>query len=415
MNCDYPFRHWVRTGLAVFLVLSLLLIGHLAPLAAASSGTPSGEIMSLPGTPGQDYVADQILVKFKAGPVAAISSASFNQTAGVATVRFSPRGGFKVLRIPPGRTVAEMAALYAAQSFVEYAEPNYIARATWSPDDTYYTLQWNFAQINLEGAWALDTTAPNYGGDPSIIVAVIDSGVAYETYGAYTQAPDLSSTNFWTNSGEVASDSIDNDGNGYVDDIHGWDFINSDAHPNDDHMHGTHVTGTIAQSTNNSIGTAGRDDTFGWGLMHAANAVGASLPPFNSYKDSGHSTSADTFSDYAKEHTAYMYATGLLPSSSYRMSYYDGGNDKRTTEDASSDASGNFATQHTFGGADVAGSWHVVLTDQAHTPPATYTASWPYAVAMDTFDVQNSAIPESSPPTSLPQSSLVCVEWYTSG
>ncbi|MFC1911037.1 S8 family serine peptidase, partial [Chloroflexota bacterium] len=95
------------------------------------------------------------------------------------------------------------------------------------------------------------------GGDPSIIVAVLDSGVAYETYGEYIQAPDLASTNFWVNSDEIPDNSIDDDGNGYVDDINGWDFANGDAHPNDNNGHGTHVCGTIAQSTNNGLGVAG--------------------------------------------------------------------------------------------------------------------------------------------------------------
>jgi subtilisin family serine protease len=67
----------------------------------------------------------------------------------------------------------------------------------------------------------------------------------------------LASTNFWTNPGETPGNSTDDDGNGYVDDINGWDFVNSDAHPNDDNNHGTHVTGTIAQSTNNTVGVAG--------------------------------------------------------------------------------------------------------------------------------------------------------------
>jgi serine protease len=73
------------------------------------------------------------------------------------------------------------------------------------------------------------------GGDPGIIVTVLDSGVAYEDYGSYQRAPDLVGTNF----------------------LPGYDFVNSDSHPNDDEGHGTHVTGTIAQTTNNSLGVAG--------------------------------------------------------------------------------------------------------------------------------------------------------------
>lgn len=85
----------------------------------------------------------------------------------------------------------------------------------------------------------------------------MESGAGDWETTAYEQAPDLTGTSFWTNSDEIPGDETDNDGNGYVDDINGWDFINSDAHPNDDEAHGTHVAGTVAQTTNNNLGVAG--------------------------------------------------------------------------------------------------------------------------------------------------------------
>ncbi len=209
-----------------------------------------------PNPSSGEYIPDQLIVKFKEG-ILSTAEKQLNDALGTSVIHTSRQGGFKVIQIPAGRTVPEMVNAYRQQTIVQYAEPNYIRRLTLIPNDTYYSYQWHFAQINMAAAWDLDTTAPLYGGDPSIVVAVIDTGVAYETYGSYQIAPDLAITNFWVNSDEIAGNLIDDDGNGYVDDVNGWDFAYSDAHPNDDQSHGTHVTGTIAQSTNNSIGVAG--------------------------------------------------------------------------------------------------------------------------------------------------------------
>ncbi|MBU1149226.1 S8 family serine peptidase, partial [Patescibacteria group bacterium] len=133
------------------------------------------------------------------------------------------------------KEMEELLADYQDNPVVEYAEPDYRVKSFWSPNDPLYSSQWHFDAVNLEEAWDYDTASPKYGGDSDVVVAVIDTGVAYEDYGSYLQASDLASTNFTT----------------------GYDFVNLDNHPNDDQGHGTHVTGTIAQSTNNSIGVAG--------------------------------------------------------------------------------------------------------------------------------------------------------------
>lgn len=99
------------------------------------------------------------------------------------------------------------------------------------------------ADIDAPQAWALQT------GSSAVKVAVIDTGVDYNHV-------DLAA-NAWTNPGEIAGNSIDDDGNGYVDDVHGYDFINHDGDPMDDHSHGTHCSGTIGGVGNNGIGVAG--------------------------------------------------------------------------------------------------------------------------------------------------------------
>jgi len=192
---------------------------------------------------GQKYVPREIIVKFKSG-IDEKLIANINSRHR-ASVMFSSRfAGFKRLRIPRGRTTAEMVDLYKGDPNVEYAEPNYIAHAHWTPNDEFYSYQWHmdnseYGGINAEAAWDIET------GNIGVVVAVLDTGVAYEDYTAsgrrwwrrtrYYLAPDLANTSF----------------------VSGYDFVNNDSHPNDDEGHGTHVTGTIAQSTNNGIGAAG--------------------------------------------------------------------------------------------------------------------------------------------------------------
>ena len=140
---------------------------------------------------------------------------------------------FRVIKVPEGK-VKEKVGNYQKRADVIYAEPNYIAYALMVPNDPYYKYQWHldnpvYGGIQMEKAWDIAT------GFPSVVVAIVDTGIAYETYGKYCQAPDLDQTCF----------------------VPGYDFVNNDSHPNDDNNHGTHVAGTVAQSTNNSTGVAG--------------------------------------------------------------------------------------------------------------------------------------------------------------
>lgn len=118
-----------------------------------------------------------------------------------------------------------------------------------TPNDLSYNRQWGLQKINAPAAW--DYTQ----GSKSVVVAVVDTGVDYKH-------PDLAA-NIWTNTKEIAGNGIDDDGNGYIDDIHGWDFGDKDNDPNDNdtskkqYGHGTHVAGILGAVGNNNLGVSG--------------------------------------------------------------------------------------------------------------------------------------------------------------
>jgi len=126
---------------------------------------------------------------------------------------------------------------------VAYAEPDYLAHIITTPNDPLYSGQWGLAQINAPAAWDVVT------GTTDVVIAVIDSGVD-------TRHPDLAGQ-LWVNPGEIAGNGLDDDNNGYADDIHGWNLVDNNADLSDNTGHGTEVAGVIAAAANNSEGVAG--------------------------------------------------------------------------------------------------------------------------------------------------------------
>jgi subtilisin family serine protease len=150
-------------------------------------------------------------------------------------------------------SVDELIDSLNADPRVDVAEQNPLYSLTKTPNDALLSTLWGLendgtggtedADIDATNAWDVQTDAAD------VVVAVIDTGIDY-THEDLTQ-------NMWKNPGEIADDGIDNDGNGYIDDVYGYDFFNGDSNPYDDHSHGTHVAGTIGAIGNNGIGVTG--------------------------------------------------------------------------------------------------------------------------------------------------------------
>ena len=199
-----------------------------ADVVAVTHPTPRAH-QALRRAPGADIVPGQLVVKFADG-LAERQTAAMISRAGGRTARRARHADFVLMQLEDGVSPHDAARRLAAEPGVVYAEPAARRYALFTPNDPLYELQWNLQKLEFERAWDI-----NRGGVSSVIVAVLDSGVAYRTQGGVAQAPDLAGTTF----------------------VDGYDFIWDDDLPFDLDGHGTHVTGTIAQTTNNSAGTAG--------------------------------------------------------------------------------------------------------------------------------------------------------------
>lgn len=141
-----------------------------------------------------------------------------------------------------------------ASGQAEYIEPNYRVSIVGTPSDTRFSEQWGMSNNGALGGTAdVDIDAPEAWnvttGNAQVVVGVVDTGIDY-------RHPDLSS-NMWRNSGEIPNNGIDDDGNGIIDDIYGYNALAQNGDPLDDNNHGTHCAGVIGAVSNNNSGVAG--------------------------------------------------------------------------------------------------------------------------------------------------------------
>ncbi|WP_052813804.1 S8 family serine peptidase [Shewanella sp. cp20] len=230
-------------------LLGASLLTGLSPVALAVAQAP----VQAPLKVAPQYDQKSVIVKFKQ-KVAKKERAELARNLGVSfkdknndgvddRLRNIANGRLAVLDLGEGRKVDAVLASLKNHPLVEYAEPNYIVHTTKTPNDISYANLYGMQKINAEAAW--DYTV----GDASIIVGVIDTGFDFTH-------PDLQA-NIWRNPNEIAGNGIDDDGNGYIDDIHGISAINDNGNPSDTDRHGTHVSGTIGAEGNNALGVAG--------------------------------------------------------------------------------------------------------------------------------------------------------------
>lgn len=256
--------------LSMATVAILIASALITPSVSASPQRASrflGQRMSLAGHL-PDAVPGEVIVRFRKGVERGAQQRAVSALG--ATVTAGPIQRFSVVRTKAGQSSDELVRSLDGIPDVVFAEPNLLRYLTTIPNDPLFSNLWGMnntgqshatsgsavtrpgtADADMDVVEAWDTQQ----GSPETVVAIMDSGVD-------VTHPDLAA-NIWVNPGEIPANGIDDDGNGYRDDINGWDFADNDAtllHPLgelDGWDHGTHVAGIVGAVANNGIGVAG--------------------------------------------------------------------------------------------------------------------------------------------------------------
>ncbi len=210
------------------------------------------------------HIPRQLILKFKPNLRVSVKDV-IEPFAGQILSRFTSSGAYLVNfaeRFAEQKALANLAKSLSKLSFVEYAVPNSIVSISQIPTDPFFNKQYGLNNLGSNGKLGADVAALKAWdierGSRDVLVAIIDTGIDYEH-------KDLSN-NYWLNPQESGLDAqgrdkrsngIDDDGNGFIDDYRGWDFVNNDNDPMDDHSHGTHCAGIVGAEGNNGLGVCG--------------------------------------------------------------------------------------------------------------------------------------------------------------
>lgn len=261
---------------------------------------------------------------------------TFSNTNRSARIR---KEAYKILYFDATIDLEYLVEQYKASGLFEFVEPNYIGHAAATmrseslPDDQFLARQWYIendgsfslspskedADIDLKQAWEITQ------GDPSVIVAMLDTGID-------PNHPEFDGR-IWVNDQETDQNSLDDDGNGYVDDMQGWNFVSNNNIINDDNRHGTHVTGVLGATGNNGFGYAGVDwnckimvckvldndlsGFYSWWIEGIFYAVD------NGAKVINMSLGGETYSELLKEAVDYAFDNGVIVVSSMQNDNVD--------------------------------------------------------------------------------------------
>ncbi len=252
--------------------LSTMLAGAALLSLAAWGCTPSDEVNEASGAltqpsaapPGTEYAKDSVLVRFRATPTVTARLGALSRVQGSITDKDGDgvhdafanlaNGELAAVRLGPGVDVETAIAELRKDPSVLYAEPNYIVHTTAVPNDPRFPELFGLDNNGQTGGTAdADIDAPEAWdisvGNPDVVVGVVDTGIDYNH-------EDLAG-NVFVNPNEIAGNGVDDDANGFIDDVHGMNAITGSGDPFDDHSHGTHCSGTIGAVGNNGVGVAG--------------------------------------------------------------------------------------------------------------------------------------------------------------